>query len=244
MPEKQQHWTDSLFDSVYALYETAREYRTAHRAAEVAASTVDFDRRVTHEGQITLAARPDVHGRVSTRTPHGQALIVLHRLYSTLETETQGRYEEAALLYASGTAWAIRAVLRGETPPTAVFQTTDHGHLAPPALEIPGLETWVDGPALDAAYDAVLRCTEAAEHSEQMADWGPVSEPEAGTIVRAETVAAGLADACFAYGLLAQRALAFALIEPRRAREREIALARAAAIAQADQPTGSGESQA
>ncbi|MFW3459664.1 hypothetical protein ACN24K_01555 [Streptomyces microflavus] len=243
MPEKPvQHWTDSLVDSVYALYETAREYRMAYRAAEVAAAAVDFDRRVTHEGQITLAARPDVQGRVSTLTPHGQALIVLHRLYNTLETETQGRYEEAALLYASGTAWAIRAVLRGDTPSAAVFQTTDHGDLAPPALEIPGLDTWVDGPALDAAYSAVVRCTEAAEYSEQMADWGPISEHEAGTIVRAETVAAGLADACYAYGLLAQRALNHALIEPRRALERETALARAEA--QRTESTAPGDAQA
>ena len=32
MPETQ-HWTGSLFFSVYALYEAAREYRSAHRAA-------------------------------------------------------------------------------------------------------------------------------------------------------------------------------------------------------------------
>ncbi len=44
-----------------------------------------------------------------------------------------------------------------------------------------------------------------------------------------------MADAAYAYGLAAQRALNFVLLEPRRAREREIALARAAA--QTDQPT-------
>ncbi|MFF3034646.1 hypothetical protein ACFVS7_27005 [Streptomyces rubiginosohelvolus] len=229
MPEKTTHWTESLFDSVYALYETATEYRTAVRAAGVTASTVDFDRRVTHEGQITLAGRTNAWGHDSTRTPHAQALSVLHRLYSTVESETQGHYEEAALLYASGAAWAIRAVQRGEQPPRVVFQVDDHGEPGPHATEIPGLDTYADGPALDAAYNALLRCAQAAEYGEELGDREPVSDHEAGEMHRAWAEASGMAEAAYAYGLAAQRALNFVLVEPRRAREREIALARAAA---------------
>ncbi len=124
MPEKTQHWTESLFDSVYALYETAAEYRTAVRAAGVTASTVDFDRRVTHEGQIALVGRTNAWGHTASRAPHAQALSVLHRLYSTVESETQGHYEAAALLYASGAAWAIRAVQRESSRRASSFRST------------------------------------------------------------------------------------------------------------------------
>ncbi|MEU5284158.1 hypothetical protein AB0G97_09075 [Streptomyces sp. NPDC020755] len=235
MPKKPaQHWTQSLFDSVYALYETANEYRTAHRAAEVACTTVDFVRRVTHEGRIGLEC-PSTARRASTRSPHGRALTVLHRLYGTVESETQGHYEEAALLYASGAAWAVRAVQRGERPPHVVFRVDDHGDPAPHSLDIPGLDTWVDGPALDAAYTTLRRCMDAAEYGEDLAGRDYVSDHEAGEMHRALGEARSMADAAFAYGLLAQRAVSFSLITARRARETELALARAAA--QTDQPT-------
>lgn len=226
-----QHWTESLFDSVYALYETAREYQLAHQAAQITASTVDFDRRRTHPGRIALT------GRTGTSEPHGRAQRILHRLYHALESETQQHFEEAALLYASGTAWAVRAVLRGEHPAHVAFQTTDRGDLVPPSLEIPGLVTFSEGPALDAAYDALVRCMQASEYGEDLADQDYISDHEAGEMHAAWDVARGTAAAAFAYGLRAQSALNFVLLEPRRAREREIALARAAAIAQADQPT-------
>ncbi|MCR8947129.1 hypothetical protein NW249_34140 [Streptomyces sp. OUCMDZ-4982] len=217
------HWTESLFDSVYALYETAREYQLAHQAAQITASTVDFDRRRTHPGRIALT------GRSGTSEPHGRAQRILHRLYYTLETETRRQFEEAALLYASGTAWAVRAVLNGEHPAHVAFQTTDRGDLVPPSLEIPGLDTFSEGPALDAAYDALVRCMQASEYGEDLADQDYISDHEAGQMHAAWDVARGTAAAAFTYGLLAQRALNFALLEPCRAREREIALARATA---------------
>ncbi|MCX4504295.1 hypothetical protein [Streptomyces anulatus] len=236
MPEKKiQHWAESLADSVYALYETANEYRTAHRAAEVAVTTVDFLRRMTHEGRIGLEGPTAGYGRASTRSPHGQALTVLHRLYGTVESETAGRYEEAALLYASGAAWAVRAVQRGERPPVVVFRVDDHGDPAPHSMDVPGLDTWVDGPALDAAYNTLRRCMDAAEYGEDLADRDYVSDHEAGEMHRALGEAGGLADAAFAYGLLAQRAVSFSLITARRARESELAQAHAAK--QTDQPT-------
>ncbi|MFD6587297.1 hypothetical protein ACFWED_10490 [Streptomyces anulatus] len=234
MPKPQQHWTGSLADSVYALYETANEYRTAHRAAEVAATTVDFVRRMTHEGRIGLEG-PAGCGRASTRSPHGQALTVLHRLYGTVESETAGHYEEAALLYASGAAWAVRAVQRGERPPVVVFRVDDHGAPAPRALHVPNLDNYAERPALEAAYRAVSLCMDAAEYGEDLADRDYVSDHEAGEMHRALGEAGGLADAAFAYGLLAQRAVSFSLITARRARESELAQAHAAK--QTDQPT-------
>ncbi|MFJ2701854.1 hypothetical protein ACIO3R_01480 [Streptomyces sp. NPDC087428] len=232
MPENQ-HWIESLFDSVYALYETAHEYQLAHRAAQVAVETVNIDRRKAHEGRITIEGRVTAYNNPLTREAHVDALFGLSRLYGDLESEVGRRYEEAACLFASGAAWAIRTVLDGGTPAHVRFQTED-GRPVSGGMNIPGLDTYSGGPALDAAYDSVLRCTHAAAAAEDLAGRDYVSDHEAGEMFRAGEVAGGLADVAYAYGLLAQRALNFVLLEPRRAREREIAVARAA---QQSQPT-------
>lgn len=230
MPKKtDQHWTESLFDSVYALYETAREFQTAHRAAQLAVQTVDFERRVTHEGRVALEGRTNTYGRIFTQAPHEKALFSLSRMYDEVESKTRRRYEEAALLYASGAAWAIREVQGGNTPALVTFQTDDDGDAVPNLMEIPGLVTYSDGPALDAAYDAVRRCMDAAEYGEDLAGRDYVSEHEAGEMFRAHAAADGLAGAAFAYGLLAQRAVNFVLREPRQAHHRALAAARDAA---------------
>ncbi|MFJ9982529.1 hypothetical protein ACIQUD_00440 [Streptomyces globisporus] len=237
MPEKktQQHWTESLVASVYALYETAAEYRTAYRAAQLQVTTVDQVRRMTYEGRIALEGSINAWGRTATVVPHGQALDVLSRLYRTVETETQARYEEAALLYASGAAWAVRAVSRGDQPPLVSFHTTTHGDPAPSSLEIPGLQTWEDGPALDAAYDAVLRCSSAAARAEELGGREPLGDREAAELHRVHAEAERMGDASFAYGLIAQRALALVLVGPRRVHESDLAQAHAAA--QTDRPS-------
>lgn len=228
MPEKTtQYWTESLFDSVCALYETAREYQTAHHAAQAAVDSVDFDRRRSYEGRIALEGRTNAYGRILARSPHDHALVALSRTYGKASSEMHRRYEEAALLYASGAAWAIRSVLRGEAPAVAVFKVDDHGDPVPRSMDIPGLDTYAEGVALDAAYGAVRRCMDAAEYGEDLAGRDYVSDHEAGEMFRAHEVAGGLAGAAFAYGLAAQRALSFALIEPRRARERDLLEARA-----------------
>lgn len=227
MPTPGQHWTDSLFDSVYALYETAREYQTSHRATQVAAESVDWDRRNTHKGYIALEGRT-LYGRTATRVPHEDALSVLSRLYGAVASEARRHYEEAALLYASGAAWAIKSVQRGDTPPFVAFQVDHWGDAVPHAMDIPGLDTYAEGPALDAAYSAVVRCMNASEYGEELAGRDEVSDHESAEMHRAIDAASGLADAAFAYGLLAQKAVNFVLLEPRRARERELAAARSA----------------
>lgn len=234
MPEQTQHWTESLFASVYALYETAHEYQTAHRAAQVAVQTVTIDRRHVHEGRV----RPtrDDGRREGSRAPHEWALFNIHDLYSHTERELRRRYEEAALLYASGAAWAIAAVQGDETPALVEFDVTEDNTLVPHQLSITGLARWTGAEALAAAYDQVRTRMGAAEYAEDLAGRDYVSDYEAGEMHGAMDVAMGLADAAFAYGLLAQRAVNFVLLDPRRAYEREIALARAAAIDAAEQP--------
>ncbi|MEV7959325.1 hypothetical protein ACIO6T_41295 [Streptomyces sp. NPDC087532] len=238
MPEKpaQQHWTESLFDSVYALYETAHEYRTAHRAAQVAEQMVGMDRRQIHEGRIALQGRVNAYGRTRTREPHEKAIYDLGTLYRQAESKLHRCYEEAALLYASGAAWSIATVQDGHTPAVVEFNTDDNGDAVPHRLHIPGLDTYAEGPALDAAYNAVRDCMGAAEYAEDLAGRDYVTDHEAGEMFRAGNAALGLADAAFAYGLLAQRAVNFVLLEPRRAWHSELAAARATAQ-QSIQPT-------
>ncbi|MFC9247782.1 hypothetical protein ACFT7S_28350 [Streptomyces sp. NPDC057136] len=232
MRDKTQYWTESLFDSVYALYETAREYQTAHISAQLAVDTVDFGRRRNHEGRIALEGRTNAYGRTLTREPHEKALSDLSSLYDRAEAEMHRRYEEAALLYASGAAWAIRSVQNGEQPPVVAFQTDDDGHAVQHLLDIPGLDTYVEGQALDAAYDVLVGCAGSSEYAEDLAGRDYVSEHEAGEMFRAIDASDGLAGAAYAYGLLAQRALNFVLIGPRRAWESELAAARATQSAQ------------
>ncbi|MFJ2209364.1 hypothetical protein [Streptomyces microflavus] len=229
MPEKTQHWTDSLFDSVYALYETAHEYQIALRAAEVTASTVDFDRRKSHEGRIALEGRTSIYGRTYTRPPHDYALMLLSHTYGEAASLMRRRYTEASLLFASGAAWAVRSVHAGEQPPVVAFETDKDGDWVLRALYTPDLDRYAGAADLDAAYDQLRRCMDADEYGEELAGRDEVSEQEAGAMFDAHAEADGLADAAFAYGLLVQKAVNFVLLEPRRAREREIALARAEA---------------
>lgn len=236
MPDAR-HWTESLFDSVYALYETAHEYQLAHRAAQLAVESVNFERRTTHEGRVALEGRTNAYGRTLTQAPHDRALAALSRVYQNAETQMQRRYEQSALLYASGAAWAIRTVQSGGTPAHVTFETDPRGDAVPRALHTPGLDRYAGAAALAAAYDAVRRCMDADEHGEDLAGRDYVTEHEAGEMFRAIQDAEGMADAAFAYGLLAQGAFRHVLLEPRRDRERELAAARANDQVAAHQPT-------
>ncbi|MER8262700.1 hypothetical protein ABT007_00730 [Streptomyces griseus] len=235
MPKSPQHWTESLFDSVYALHETAREYQIADRAAQAAVDSVDFDRRRSHEGRIALEGRTNVYGGAYTRAPHDHALMVLSQTYRAAANEMRTRYEQAALLFASGAAWAVRSVHEGQQTPVVAFLTDEDHDAVPRALHVPNLDRYSERPALEAAYRAVSLCTQAAEYGEELGNRDDISEHEAGELHRAWGITNGTAEAAFSYGLLAQRALNFVLLEPRRAREREIALARASA--QTDRPS-------
>ncbi|MFE4691719.1 hypothetical protein ACFRH6_16870 [Streptomyces sp. NPDC056749] len=237
MPEKTpQHWTDSLFDSVYALYETAREYQTAHRAALVAMQTVDVDRRQLHTGRVRLWKTAHGPQRSFRRVPHERAVFDIYDLYSKTEQKLHRRYEEAALLFASGCAWAITLVQAGNHPPFVEFNHDVDEAAVPHAMNISGLDRYAGARELAASYDRVTTCMNADEHGEDLAGRDYVTDHEAGQMHDAIDIALGLADAAFAYGLLAQRAVSYVLLEPRRARERELAAARAAAQ-QTAQPT-------
>ncbi|WP_228989448.1 hypothetical protein [Streptomyces sp. DH8] len=236
MPEKTQHWTESLFGSVYALYETAREYQLAHRATQLLAEQALFDRHKPHEGRIELQR----HSAAGTshpvmKEPHADALFDLLRAHGDFASEMHCRYEQSSLLFASGAAWAVRSIQTGHTPPVVSFRTDDYDQPVQHQLSITGLTNYAGADALNASYELLAHRLAAADHAVHLAKEDHLLDHEAGEFHDAVDTAMGIADSAFAYGLLAQKAVNFVLLEPRRARERDIALARAAA--QADQPS-------
>ncbi|WP_030747534.1 hypothetical protein [Streptomyces sp. NRRL F-5135] len=236
-----QHWTESLFDSVYALYEAAREYQSALQAAVLAGQGVDYARRQVHEGRIILADRTNAFGRPARRKPHEQALFKLSRVYSEHESAMRRGYEDAAMLFATGTVWAVHTVQEGGTPAWVEFPSDDQGQ---PVLRSSGTTIhtalaearYAGAPEVAAAHDRLSRLLAADEVAEEIAGRPDheVTERDANDMFEAIDAAKGIGDAAFAYGLAAQRALNFALLGPRRERERALARARA----EAGQPAG------
>jgi hypothetical protein len=104
-------------------------------------------------------------------------------------------------------------------------------------VRLPELDRYAETAQLKAAHDRLADCLDAERYAEQLAGADYVADHEAGDMFRAGEVAEGIADAAFAYGLLAQRALNFALLGPRRERERQIVKARAEAQAAAESTT-------
>ncbi|MFC8658066.1 hypothetical protein ACFUCT_23140 [Streptomyces parvus] len=235
MPEKTQHWTESLFDSVYALYETAREYQIAHRATQFLAAQAAFERHQPHDGRITLERHSAGGNRPVEKEPHSDALLDLDRIHGEAAFEMHRRYEESSLLFASGAAWAVRSVQLGHTPPVVSFQTDQCDNPVQHRLSITGLTNYAGAELLNTSYELLAHRLAAADRAVCLAEQGDLPDHEAGEFNEALDTAMGIADTAFSYGLLAQKAVNFVLLEPRRAREREIALARAAA--QADQST-------
>ncbi|WP_432124024.1 hypothetical protein [Streptomyces sp. C10-9-1] len=228
--QRTQHWTDSLFDSVYALYEAAREYRTAHQAALVAQESVDLDRRRIHEGETEAVRR--LHGRGDTHTrrhvPHQQAVFALHREYGDLVSRMHRSYLDAALLYATGTVWAIRTVQDGGTPPVVAFERDGDGTLLHRPVLLPELDRYSEQAALQRTYDRLAYCIDADRYSEDLAGADYVTDHEAGEMFAAAAAAQGMADAAYAYGLAAQKALSYTLLGPRAERAKQRSAARTA----------------
>ncbi|MFE2600155.1 hypothetical protein ACFXCZ_27310 [Streptomyces sp. NPDC059396] len=221
-------WFTTLTGSVYALYQAAGEYRTAHRAALLAVDTVSFDRRVTHDERIVLRGTKALYGGPCLRRPHGKALSDLSRVYSDHKRAMYRRYERAALLYASGCVWAITSIQRGDTPGLVEFNTNSDRQPVPySGLDIPGLVDYDQGPQLDAAYDDLMRRLHAADYAEEIAGRPDheVTESDATVMFEGINLAEGIADAAWTYGRLAHPAL-LQMLRPAKhehaaARERE-----------------------
>ncbi|MFF9339293.1 hypothetical protein ACF1CG_05910 [Streptomyces sp. NPDC014773] len=205
-------WFETLTDSAYALGAAARETRTAHQAA---AAQYDLDRVRLLDGEIT------VPGRLSPSRPHDRAVMGIGQGLQKCRDRMERLHTDAALGYAYGTAWAILRVLDGQEPPRIELGLTAEGHLTipaelapiPPAIE--GLDRWCDNAKFAKARQRWWECDSAGEYADSLADRDYLADHEAYEMDQAYGEARGLADAAYAYGVLAESALHYALLGPR-----------------------------
>lgn len=214
-------WFEHLTDSVRSLGEAAHEWKLASTAADLAyahAERGDF-----HEGKVTGQPGPDATGwnaRAITRSPHARATSQLRRVAMNHMHHLAGEYRHAAMLFATGAAWAIRTVHAGEQPALVVLavDNTDRRDLVPGNTAVPAeiMDGYSEGAKLRAAHDRLTDCLYAGTVAEAIADQDHVADHEASQMHEAATVAEGLADAAYEYGLLAERALQYALLGPKQ----------------------------
>lgn len=234
-------WFEHLTDSVDALGNAAREWRLAHQGAELAHDQADPLRRVLHDGKVTGQPGPEAVGwnaKPFTRSPHSKAVFALQRLYLAAMHQACAEYEHAALLYASGAAWAIRAVRAGEQPARVVFGVDDEGDNGRRELVAGDIDAGLDAFKTDryskarkveAAYDRLLECLAAGRYAEEIGDQEYVSERDDAEAAECWAIAEGTADAAYAYGHLLREGLGFVLLTPREEHRKQLAVARAEA---------------
>lgn len=206
-----QPWRISLEDSIRALRSAADEYRAALRLAQTGMWAVDVDRIQFVGGRV--AASGGALGRRGTHHPHDRAIVKIGEKYRTLIADLEAAYEQAALLYAYGAAWATSEVIDGRTPELVELAREDSELV--PGVRPPSLEEHLDGwsglAEFKAAHDALVTCENAQAYGEELAGRSYLADHEAGWMHDAWDTARGLADAASAYGLMAERALRFAI---------------------------------
>lgn len=233
-------WFEHLADSVDALGNAAREWKLAHQAAELAHAQTDPMRRVLHDGKVTGQPGPEAVGwnaKPFTRSPHSKAVFALEHLYLAAKYHARAEYDHAALLYASGAAWAIRSVRAGEQPARVVFGVDDEADNGQRELVAGDLAAGVDAfkadhyskaHKLEDAYDRLLECLAAGRYAEDIGDQEYVSERDDAEAAECWAIAEDTADAAYAYGLLLREALGFVLLGPRETHRKQLAEQRAA----------------
>lgn len=188
MPDTTAEWHLTLTDSVYALGAAARELRAAHQHAHLTARTADPARLIPVTGLLTVPGAEPVR-------PHDEALWQLADLYAVLEHHTRELYENAALGYAYGTAYALTAVLRSEHPRHTELSRDRAGRYVRSAEGLPDLAQSISHRAGGRELaDARARFIEydAAEGDQDDVEPEPTAD---------------LADAAYAYGERAERVL-------------------------------------
>lgn len=220
-------WFESLTESVYALGEAAREYQHAHRAAVLARQNVDLQRRQIHNGRIGLHGHTNAFGGIYTRGPHEQALFDLADIYGKAEHVAHRAYEDAALQYASGAVWAIRSVQGGKSPALVEFETDSDGMAIHHRLDVTDLDRYVDSAKIAAHHQGLTVRLQASDYAGDLAGRDYVSEQEAGEMFECSSVAEGIADAAYEYGLLVERAVHFVLLDAKHTHARQLAAERA-----------------
>ncbi|MGW4050758.1 hypothetical protein ACWENA_07985 [Streptomyces sp. NPDC004779] len=208
-------WFETLTDSAYALGAAARETRTARQAAQAAVAQYDLDRVRLLDGEIT------VPGLFTPPRPHDRAVMGIGKALQECRDRMERLSTDAALSYAYGAAWAILRVLDGQEPPRVELGLTAEGHLTipselapvPPAIE--GLDRWCDNARFAKARERWWECDSASEFANSLSDREYLADHEATEMHQAYAEARGLADAAYAYGVLAESALHYALLGAR-----------------------------
>ncbi|MFE5944247.1 hypothetical protein [Streptomyces sp. NPDC056480] len=215
MTRKTLPWFDSLTDSIFALGAAARETRTAYQAAQAASAHYNLDRIRLLDGEVTLT------GRYSASRPHDQAVVRIADALRNCEHRMENLYNQAALSYAYGTAWAILRVLDGQEPPRVELGLSAEGHLTvpgelapvPPAIE--GLDRWCDNAKFEKARQRWWECDSAGEYASALDDEDYLADHEANEMHQAHAEARGIPDAAYAYATLAESALRYSLLGTR-----------------------------
>lgn len=217
-PKLARPWYEDLTDSVTALREAAYEYKAAHRASLTLRDSVTMERRRLEEGRVAGQPAPNAQGWAPvrrSREPHAKAVFDLASTYGDLTAKLTEQFEHAALLYASGAAWAIRQVQQGNNPNGVLFQASDTGRLVPGALEINGLDRYAEQARVTAAYEEVAGRLDAGRYGEQLAEEHYLADHQASEMHDAWAHARGTGPAAYAYGRLAEGALRFVLLGAR-----------------------------
>ncbi|MCQ4080771.1 hypothetical protein NGB36_09180 [Streptomyces sp. RB6PN25] len=124
---------------------------------------------------------------------------------------------QTAEAYAYGTAWAILRVLDGQQPAAVRLGRNTEGFFiipgelcpVPPTFE--ALKRWNKWEKFTAARAAMERCEYAGCYADSLADCRYLADHEAAAMHEALDEAAGLPDAAYDYGVLAESAIHFAL---------------------------------
>jgi hypothetical protein len=231
-------WFEHLTDSVRALGHAAREWQLAAQAATVDDARADHPGLNSHEGRVTglpAAGALGWQARPHIRRPHTACQRLLGKHYRDAMYATRQGYEDAARLFASGAAWAVRQVQESAQPPQVEFVMEPGAETLPvlvPGSERVGAEAltqarYSEAAMVIAAYEDLDRRLYAAQLAEDIGSQDYVADHEASEMHRAWTAAEGIADAAYAYGLILERALQFVLLGPKEEHRKQLAAARA-----------------
>jgi hypothetical protein len=206
MADVKAKWFRSLPESVNALGAAAREYRLALHTAKLGICNTDPARTHHHVGELTVPGTP-------FHRPHDVALLSVSDLYTELEKQVRGLFENAALAYAHGAAWAITSVLDGKQPAHVLLHRERDQYLllgeTPDLRE--GLARWTGGSRLHALREDLLFRESARRAADSLSAEQDLEAHECTALAAALDSAEGLAQAAYDYGELAESALHFAI---------------------------------
>ncbi|KPC86282.1 hypothetical protein ADL35_12430 [Streptomyces sp. NRRL WC-3753] len=220
-------WFEHLTDSVRSLGEAALDWQLGSNGAAFSYDLIerggDF-----HEGKVTC--EPESGAGPVTRSPHARATSMLRSAALNHMHHLAGEYRHAAMSFAAGATWAIRAVHTGKQPAVVVLTVDENQDFIPGSTAIPAeaVDRYNGAAQLRTAHDRLMECLIAGEQAEDIAGQAYVADHEASQMYDLAAVAEGLADAAYTYGLLAERALQYVLLGPKETHRVLLAEQRAA----------------